>query len=218
MAAVALVDVHYGAARSHFGAIHREVGDLVDGAVFAGHLLRRTGQQRAPPAPFDADGIRAGGCRGNGVSKRIGAGAAAVALGGGNRVLRHIAWRGYVGTELRIAIVRGRTSHYQSQAVAAAGQLRHRDRVAGVVFRGKGDGGSLAGDAVVHLNEGEHDASVGERLGGNRVRANDGSVELQLALRNMTLRALAVVDLRQVDVVLAGGEVHVVEGKSPVEG
>src|ERR1019366_10023323 len=104
VATVALVDVHYGAARSHFGAVHREVGDLVDGAVFAGHLLRGTGQQRAPPAPFDADGIRAGSCRGNGVSKRIGAGATTVALGGGNRVLRHVAWRSYVGTELRIAI------------------------------------------------------------------------------------------------------------------
>src|SRR5450631_4193161 len=107
MAPVALVYVHYGAARSHFGAVHREVGDLVDGAVFAGHLLRRTGQQRAPAAPFDADGIRAGGRRGNGVSKRIGAGAAAVALGGGNRVLRHVAWRFNVGTETGVTIVRG---------------------------------------------------------------------------------------------------------------
>src|ERR1035441_7928154 len=173
---------------------------------FAGYLLRRTGQQRAPAAPFDADGIRAGGCRGNGVSKCIGAGATAVALGGGNRVLRYVAWRSYVGTELRIAIVRGGPSHYQSHAVAAAGQLGHRDRVAGVVFRGKGDGGSLAGDAVVHLNDAEHDAGIGNGLGGNGVRAYDGSVELQLALGNMALRALAVVNLRQVDVVLAGGE------------
>ena len=47
-------------------------------------------------------------------------------------------------------------------------------------------------------------------LGGNRVRADDGSVELQFALRNVALRALVVGNLRQVDVVLAGGEVHVV--------
>src|ERR1039457_6318574 len=99
--------------------------------------------------------------------------ATAVALGGGNRVLRYVAWRRYIETKTGVTIVPGRTSHYQSHAVAAAGQLGHRDRVASVVFRGKGDGGSLAGDAVVHLNDGEHDAGVGEGLGGNCVRAND---------------------------------------------
>src|ERR1019366_5525714 len=61
-----------------------------------------------------------------------------------------------------------------------------------------------------HFDEGHDDAGVGEGLSGNGVRADDGSVELEFALGNVALGALAVVHLGQVDVVLAGGEVNVV--------
>src|SRR5260370_6147097 len=205
VAAVALVDVHYMAARGHLGTVHREVDHLINGAVFAGLLLCRTCQQRTAPAPFDADGIRAGGVGRNRVLKRIGTGAVVSALGGRYRVLRYVARRGDIGTETGVAVVRRGTGHYQGHAVAAAGQLSHRYRVTGVVLRGEGDGGSVAGDAVVHLNDIEHETEVGERLGGNRVRAYNGRVELQFALRNVALRALVVGDLRQVDALCGGG-------------
>ena len=79
-----------------------------------------------------------------------------------------------------------------------------------VVLYGEGNGGSLAGNTVLHLKDVEHDARAGGRLGGDGVRALDGSVEFQLALRNVALAALVVGNLRQIDVVCAGGEVHVV--------
>src|ERR1017187_8192288 len=179
MAAVALGDVHYSAARGHFGAIDREVGDLIDGAVFAGLLLGGTSQQRTAAAGFDADGIGAGGLGRYRVGEGVSASAAGVALGGGDRVFGYVPRGDHVGTETGVAIVRGRTGHYQSHAVAAAGQLSHGDGGAGVVFGGEGDGGRLAGDAVIHLNDGHDDAGVGEGLSGNGVRANDGSVELR---------------------------------------
>src|ERR1039457_903640 len=214
VATVALVDIHYGAARGHFGAIDREVGDLIDGAVFAGLLLGGTSQERTAAAGFDADGIGAGGLGRYRVGEGVSASAAGVALGGGDRVFGYVPRGDHVGTETGVAIVRGRTGHYQSHAVAAAGQLGHGDGGAGVVFGGEGDGGRLAGDAVIHLNDGHDDAGVGEGLSGNGVRADDGSVELEFALGNVALGALAVVHLGQVDVVQAGGEVDVVVASS----
>src|SRR5664280_2546480 len=141
VAAVALVDIHYRAARGHFGAVHGEISHLIYGAVFARLLLCRTCQQRTAAARFDAHGIGAGGFGRNGVGKRGGARAAGVALGGGNRVFGYVAWRGHVGTETGVAVVRRGTRHHQSHAVAAARQLGHGDRGAGVVFGGEGDGG-----------------------------------------------------------------------------
>src|ERR1019366_521745 len=214
VATVALVNVHYGAARGHFGAVDREVSDLINGAVFAGLLLGSTCQQRTAAAGFDADGIGAGGLGRYGVGECVGAGAAGVALGGGDGVFGYVARGGHVGAETGVAIVRGGTGHHQSQPVAAAGQLGHGDGGAGVVFGGEGDGGRLSGDAVVHLSDGDDDARVGEGLGGNGVRALDGSVELEFALGNVALGALAVVHLGQVDVVQAGGEVDVVVASS----
>src|ERR1017187_6246956 len=141
VAAVALGDGDYGAARDHGGAVHREVDYLIDGAVFAGLLLRGSRQEGTAAASFDADGIGAGGLGGNGVGERIGAGAAGIAGGGGNGVFRNVARSDHVGAEAGVTVVGGGTGHDQSQAVAAAGQLSHGNGGAGVVFGSEGDGG-----------------------------------------------------------------------------
>ena len=121
-------------------------------------------------ARFDADGVSAGGACRNGVREGVGAGSVAAALGGRDRVLGDVALGGHVRAEVGVAVVRGGTGEDQADAVAAAGHLRHGEAVAGVVLDREGDGRSLAGDAVVDLEDVDVDARDGRRLGVDDVR------------------------------------------------
>ena len=65
-----------------------------------------------------------------------------------------------------------------------------------VVLDGEGHDGLLPGGSD-HLVQHDVDARNGSRVLGNHVRADDGSVEIQLALRNMASGALGIVHFRQ---------------------
>src|SRR5205814_1530732 len=74
----------------------------------------------------------------------------------------------------------------------------------------EGNGRLLAGSAILDFEDVDGQAGELGRVDRRRVRAYDGRVIFLTGCRDVALRAQLVVGLRQVDVILAGGEVDVV--------
>ena len=216
---VALVAVrhgHDGAPRGHGRPIHGEVDHLVGSAIAGGLLQDGAGVQRGGHARLDADHECAGGARRNGMRKGVRAGAIGAASGPVDGALGDIARGGGVRAEVGHLQTGSRTRHGQGQGSRISGKGSHGNAVALVVQHGEGDGGGLSGCAVSNLHQGDVDAGDLRGLIGNHVRALDGGVEFQFALRDVAAGALRIVDLRQIHVVEAGGEIDV--GVAPPAG
>ncbi len=213
MALVALGDRDHLAPRGHRGAVHREVEHFVDGAVFARALCCGARQlivsPRRPSMPIEKVPVASAGIT---CVKRVGASAVAAQLAVLDRVLGNIALVVTSEPKLRVAVVRRRTGQDESQAAVVPPRQSAPSDTAlpALSFTVKVTVGALPATPLSHSMMSTIDAGRVADSVGNRVRALDGSVEFQFALRNVALRALVVGDLRQVDVVLAGGEVHVV--------
>ena len=209
VAVVAVRHRHDGASRRHGGPIHGEVGHLVGGAIR--DRLRQDGArvQRGSEARLDADHECAGGARRNDMGEGVRAGAigAAGRPGGG---LGDIARRGGVRAEVGHLHTGHRTGHGERQSSRRRSKGAHGNAVALVVPHREGDGGSLSGGAVGNLDKSDVNAGDLRRLIGNHVRALDGGVEFQFALRDVARGALRIVDLRQVHMVGAGGKIDVI--------
>ena len=79
-----------------------------------------------------------------------------------------------------------------------------------VVFHRKRNSRFLTREPVLHFLNLKDETLQAGRIRGHQVCSLDGSVEIQLALRNVADRALVVADLRSAGVIGASGEVHVV--------
>ena len=79
---------------------------------------------------------------------------------------------------------------------------------------GVGDRGSVAGSGIRHAHHLEHDSGQRGGVTGNHVRIGNGRVEILHAHGSVTLGTLVIVHLNQVQMVLPGGEVHVVMART----
>src|ERR1017187_8628312 len=93
---------------------------------------------------------------------------------------------------------------------ADGGDLADVDRHAGLSRHAEGDRGRGAGRSSSDLDYLGNQAGKRRGIGGDEVRAGDGGIEIGDVVGGVAVLALVVVGLRQIQMVGAGGEVHVV--------
>ncbi len=145
--------------------------------------------------------------------ERVAAGAIARADGRIEHAFHDIAGRGDVGAEAGIPVV-GRGTGHSERERAAGLELAEGNRVAVVVAHREGYGRFLAGASIAHAGERKIQAGKHAGLIGNHVRAGDGRVETQGALRIMASGAGGIAGFGAGGMIGARGEVYVVVARS----
>ncbi len=191
---VAFFDLHHFTARGLVGPIDREVDRLVLAGVANGEFLGGAFENLDVLVAFHADRPRSGcfgrDCVGEGPGIR--AASRSLCLAG---ILGNVA-----------CVVRARSGKHQIEAVHGRGRYGISVLVANVECQGR----FVALGAALDTHGLEFDSHQTCREPAIKVGALDGRVEFDFTLRRMAVGALVVGDLRHVEVVFAGGEVHVV--------